>query len=1180
MHRSAFARASRQFLLFVSGLFLAAVVSAQTYSYRADTFSYDVPSASARTVTWHTTSASACSGYPDGDDDWADVSFASATTPANSFTFTFAGVVYSGLRIYSNGMLSFGADNSGFWRTYSNGTLPVTSVSNYSSSCRGNPPARIIAAYWTDIVAGSANGTSGASIRYELLGSAPNRRFVITWVNVKLYNTTTRYNFQVILYETPPSGGNSNFKYQYTSGSSTGSAATVGVQVSTTDFTQYSFNQAYIDPVAGTAILWYPASQLTGKQAEFRFDEPLWDGSSGEVKDTAAAAFNAVRVGLASSTPDGRICRGGLFPANTSNAVIGAVATAISPTSQGAITFWYSSNVRWNASGSDAMLIDATAVAARPFFLMKTASGALRFSVTDSGGAVRTLTSANQSFNADTWQHVGITWNINPGSNQTVLRLFLNGTEVSMSRTTSASGAITALSSVHIGDNRLSGSTPSGGTGNSANGFIDEVNFYATEINALQARNDRDATRTNCTSIDHFRIIHDGDVVNCGPAAVTIEAHDADHSQISLSGTTIQLSTSTGHGDWQLISGNGAVNNLGGGNASYTFSNEAVVVLGLSNNYVEATNINVAAGSYTEHSGAAAVCVANDHTFGTICDANLNFAGAGFRFVDSSNNPISNQVAASGSATYYLQAVQNTCSPTGFCSGVCSSIFNPGTAVDIGLAYECRNPTTCQAGQTLVVTPGSGAGASNTIASNAAGAVSATTGSYASSSLRFVASGTLPSPAVPFTFSYSDVGQIRLWARYPAASATPSVVGSSSAFVVKPAGFVLSEIKPTASAAGRCAVATSPAPAISCAAVASDAAQFVKAGEAFSATVTAINASGLATPNFGREVVPESVQLSPAKAIAAMTAVPAVNGAFGAFAAGRALGSTFSWSEVGIITLTPSVADGDYLGAGDIIGVPSANVGRFVPDHIDAAVSEGCASGGFTYSGQPMTLELAARDLVGNMATNYSAATGLSRSVTLAPAPALGSFNPAGVPATSFSGGIANATPAFSFSTNPTVPTSITVGGQDTDGVPLAAAADITKKQSVAVRSGRLHLTNAYGSEFLPLALSVKVQYWTSNGWQVNVNDSCTVLTAPTNANGGLSNNLSSVATTGLSPVTAGEARLRLTVPGAGNRGLVDVSGSVLRGANTWLELPVPVARACFGVCGPRSPVIYQREAY
>lgn len=82
---------------------------AQTYSYRGDTFSYDTPSASAGTVTWHTTNASACSGYPNGDDDYADVNISTSTSPANDFTFTFAGVARTSVRIYSNGMITLEA---------------------------------------------------------------------------------------------------------------------------------------------------------------------------------------------------------------------------------------------------------------------------------------------------------------------------------------------------------------------------------------------------------------------------------------------------------------------------------------------------------------------------------------------------------------------------------------------------------------------------------------------------------------------------------------------------------------------------------------------------------------------------------------------------------------------------------------------------------------------------------------------------------------------------------------------------------------------------------------------------------------------------------------------------------------------------------------------------------------
>ena len=130
------------------------------------------------------------------------------------------------------------------------------------------------------------------------------------------------------------------------------------------------------------------------------------------------------------------------------------------------------------------------------------------------------------------------------------------------------------------------------------------------------------------------------------------------------------------------------------------------------------------------------------------------------------------------------------------------------------------------------------------------------------------------------------------------------------------------------------------------------------------------------------------------------------------------------------------------------------------------------------------------------------------------------------------------------------------------------------------VRSGRLWLANAFGSELLPLVVPARVQQYTSQGWVTNLSDSCTVLAVPV-ANNGLTNTLkNNTVATLASPVAAGDVRLRLSAPGAGNTGLVDIGGSVLLGSNSWLSLPIVSARACFGVCGPRSPVIYFRENF
>lgn len=1183
---------------------------AQTYAYRNDVFSYDTPSAAAQTVTWHTTNASACSGYPNGDDDYADITFASATNPANDFTFTFAGTAYSGVRIYSNGMLAFGADNSGLWRDYTNSALPInTAVSAYSTGCPGGIPARTLVAYWTDIVAGTANNTSGASIRYELLGTAPNRRFVISWVNVKLYNQTARYNFQVILYESPAGGLNSNFKYQYTTGSSTGSAATVGVQVSATDFTQYSYNQAFIDPTVGSAVLWYPANQLQGKQAEYRLDEGLWNGTPGEIKDTSTGAYDAVRVGAAASTGNGKVCRGGSIPSNTSNATIDAIATPVAPAAAGSVDFWYYSNVKWNNSGSDAMLVDATATAARPFYLMRQASGALKFVVTDSAGTSLTVSAPAQSFAAGTWHHVGVSWNLRPGSNQTVLQIFLDGALVSSLRSTS-NGSIAALNTLYVGDNRTAGVTPSGGTPNSANAVIDEINFYNIEINANQANADKNATRTSCLAFDHFHIVHGGSLVNCGNATanITFEAHDSAHGLIALSGNVASLSTSTGHGSWITVAG-GSINpavDLGGGNGSYTFSNESSVTLGLQNTYVETLNINITAGVYTEHSGAAASCGSQDYTFGSICDADISFDAAGFRIVDGAGNAVGSQVAGITSGTYYLQAVKSSCATPGACAGVCTSLFPAGTAVNLDLAFECSNPTACQPGQAVTITPGSGAGAAGSIAGNGSGTISATTGSYSSRSLTFNAVAPSPTTAVPFTLSYPDVGRIRLWARYPAGATSPSVAGSSAPFVVAPHHFGLSGIPA--------------APLV--------------AGKVFAATVTAYNGNNAATPNFGQESVAETAILSASQCQPTGSAAAAGSLAtytVGSFNNGAAAVSGLAWSEVGNIDLTATLASGSYLGSGLTAtgntgsggslcsgSGGAGNVGRFIPDHFTTTVTPSC--GAFTYSGQALPVMVTAWNGAATPAVtrNYDGTANTSptfaKAVTLVARDAADTANNPGpggwlagssaVAASAFAAGVAQGVPTYAFTTAPTAPTIVRVRATDTDNVTSA----LSTEGSTTLYSGRLWLGNAYGIEFLPLVVPAQVQYWVANAWRQNLADSCTQLNVPTAANAGLKfyappvtarNALVSGAVVAQingntaatrQSVSGGDVKLLLRNPasasqgpGTGNFGYVDVIGANLvgsgAGAPTWLPT-TGNARACFGVCGPRSPIIHSRENY
>ena len=1182
-------------IVFAMVWLLAASANAATYAYRNDTFAYDTPSASAVTVTWHngttgaTNGAPACTDYPLGDDDWSDITFASATTPANNFTFTFAGTVYSGLRIYSNGMLAFGTDTSGQWRTYSNATLPyATSLGTYTTGCPGGALANVIVPYWTDIVAGTGNTTTGASIQYELLGTAPNRRLVISWVNVKLYNTTTRYNFQVDLFESPAGGINSNFKYQYTTGSSTGSAATVGVQLSTADYTLYSFNQAFIDPTAGSAILWYPANQLAGKGAEYRFDEFLWLGTAGEVKDTSGSGQNAVKVGAATNVANGKVCRAGSFTSNTSNTTIDAVQTPVTPGTVGSMDFWFNSNVKWNSANQ--MLFDATKTAANPFFLMKSSTGALTFSVTDSAAKVMTVSTAAQTFAASTWQHVGVSWNLRPGTNQTLLQVFLNGVLSNTLRTTS-SGSMATTSTIFIGDNATSGITPTGGSPNGANGLIDEVNIYPTEINATQATADMNSTHT-CTTVDHFHVITNGTGVTCDAAPITIEAHDSTHALIPLSGVTLTLSTSTGNGNWSNVTG-GAVNvvtNNGNGSGTYVFSNESKIILGLQDPVVESTVIGAVSGSVTTTSGVASTCTSADYTFGTTCNTPLSFTQAGFIFSSTTGGAVTTiptQTAGTSSSTFYLRAVK-----TSTTTQACVAALSGTTAINMG--YACNNPSTCSAGNLMSINGGT----STAIASNSSGGTSNTT----AVNMNFDANGN-----APFTLNYGDAGQVSLFAtRTISASQTLPLTGSSNQFVVAPASF------------GFTGITAGP----------------IKAGSPFGATVTALTSGGATTPNFGKETSPEGATLSLTKyqptgtgAVTGTSSLP-----LSAFTNGVATSTTLAYNEIGTIDLTATLSSGNYLASGkNVTGTTGTTgaVGRFIPHHFDTIVAQGCVAGSYTYSGQTFTAQILARNLAGTTTVNYDGSANttpnFAKTITLSDANGTaGSFSPATIALTNFTQGqtplITAPSPvstAFTFTTTPTAPSTIKLRATDTDAVVSNNVAGITTDQEY-VRSGRLRLSNAFGIATQPLNILAQTQYWTGSSWATNADDSCTVIpvasVALSNYRDGQGNAASwttSVTTgTGFTPgiFASGKSTYTLKIPTPATfQGSVDMalnlgtgtadnsclsthpamsapanSFAYLRGQNGNCTAPAdPSATGSFGIYTPESQkTVHVRELY
>ncbi len=495
-------------------------------------------------------------------------------------------------------------------------------------------------------------------------------------------------------------------------------------------------------------------------------------------------------------------------------------------------------------------------------------------------------------------------------------------------------------------------------------------------------------------------------------------------------------------------------------------------------------------------------------------------------------------------------------------------------------------------------------------------------------SRNFTFGANAPSVATDYAFSYADVGQIELWMRNAAATGQR---GTSGTFVQKPAGFTLSEIKPSANAAGRCAVATSPAPTVTCAAVASDAAKFVAAGESFSATVTALTSTGVAAPNYGKEKIPEGVLLSPANAAAGMVTAPDIIGDFGAFSGGVATGTAFSWPEVGIITVNPIVKDGNYLGVGNVTGSISGNVGRFYPDHFDTTVVQTgaspaimpmlCPSGltcptnasgasGMVYSGQPFALQVTAKNAVGAGATTVNYQGSFARAVTLSAVAAVGSAttNPGGgtlastvLAASAFTSGNLGVLPPNRTYTLPgyagtpvVAPTDFYVRATESaggDGVTsLRTVAASSNEAGLKVAYGRVSLPNLYGSELLPaMCMTAAVQYFTGTLWTVSATDNATTLSLATPvivkgplAAAGLTQTFAANSSsacpvgndacglTGAGMFCAGQKYIRLEPAG--------VSGSANIALTVPSYLPSTSGRATFGIF--KSPLIYRRENY
>ena len=821
---------------------------------------------------------------------------------------------------------------------------------------------------------------------------------------------------------------------------------------------------------------------------------------------------------------------------------------------------------------------------------------------TDGAGATHTTPVAAHSNN--TWQHVAIvfdaTSNADLGGGNTQYTgdksIYINGvlqsTVTGISYTVGPSGAMRLFASTGTASNFFTGS-------------MDEMQWYGRALAA------KDITREfgrifPCELLDHFRIeAVDGSdsAVNCEAKQIRITAMSNPTTVYTGFAGTINISTSTGNGDWSTNTGTNATVNgtADDGIATYTFdpADSGVVILDLDYHHIETMNINV---SYTTKSEDAGY------------DPNINFAASAFVWVDDDSDPLTSGssdvpflTAGTDESNVYLRAI--TTDPA---TGQCTGLFANGADVSIDLNSTCLDPNTCIVGQQVAVTNNS-----NTVNIANPQNLYLGTQSWTPVTLRFGANAT-----AQLTLNYPDVGSKQFNAQYELRDDDNNLVETvtgNTTLVSRPASLVYTAI--TNQGGTDITGATSSSATTLNAGSATN-------GDRFRVTVESRNASGTATPNFGNENTIEDLDFTvlsfePATGVAGTLQKSTSMVRVGAGQLGFAASQGVAYSEVGTLQLSAALADSDYLGTGDISVTPlGSSIGRFVPSYFNLtalapSLTNACTS--FTYQGENFAfnsadiLRLAARNADDVVTQNYEGSYNkllTSGTYTLSETNGNGSggFNFDGnAQSWSVLNGLATFSLADTLSfTKDTLPeanfnTDLTFTATAANNV-LADSDGVCYKANIADAScgdynqngiagntqyyGRVALENAYGAEIRDLDMVVTLQYWDGAFWQTNTADNCTTLVSGDFSQSAWTIYSGTPSTTHTwGGFTNGVGTLNLSAPGAGNTGTLSISLTppahlTYDWDDTTGGMENPQSEAAFGIYEGRGPIIYREQNF
>lgn len=855
--------------------------------------------------------------------------------------------------------------------------------------------------------------------------------------------------------------------------------------------------------------------QISTLLAEYRFEEASWNGTAGELKDSAGytgGPYNGKAQGsglptVGSSGParagNPGTCGYANLPGPVNNGgsfVVGGLPVSTTTGAQTTVAFW----MYW--SGTDSVL-----PVGWNSYILGIASGAFGFNTANND-----LYGISSTGLANGWHHVVAVFT---NGSVTSNKIYLDGVAQTLTQRFGSPALANAVvqSTLTIGGYGA-------GTGYRFSGRLDEVRVYNGAISAGDANDLYQQTRPCAATLDHIEIRLDNSAgLTCAPSTFTVVAcKNAACTGTYDNGVTGTL-TATGTGmsvSWP----NGAAFSIPAGSSSTTVNMQLTT----------AGSVLVGSSGLVPSATSATSC-----NFGSP-QCTFSAAAAALRFDvpdhrAESSTPVS--ISAIGSS-----------------GGSCSAAFASSTRT---VRFKCgyTNPSS---GTRPVRVAGTALNTGN----NSATACDANGHDV---SLSFDANGVAST-----TLLYADAGRLQLSATYTGSAGTGdsglTMTGIDS-FIVAPYDFSVTGISSAAIAAGTAFSATVTARNYAGNPTPNFGQEQVSEGVILDFVRTHPNGSAAVNGNFSGSVGAFSGGIASASNLSYSEVGAGNVGARLASDSYLASGMTLAGSSEGDLVWCANEGGSCVLPAGATVtmyyqawgsgrtkalsglsgtvscsnttfGDPYVGWGKgciyaatsgtrawataaatFKPHHFDVGNTPAC--GAFSYAGQAFTTSVTARNAAGetthnydgsaNTSPNYAKATTLSEPNALG----LGSLSGNSLAPAAYLAGVGTATVSYSFTNKTTAPQSLVLRATDTDAVSSLGYAET----AMPLRSGRLRLSNAFGRATAALQVPVVAEYWGGSVWQLNSADSCTSLAAASVA---LSNPRSATGAVGTATTSAG----------------------------------------------------------